>query len=126
MEQPDSLENAMRAVPYVLPERRRHPRTRLQMTLHGIRLDPDGGDVCNTLEMTDISRGGMGAFADRWLYPGQRIVLRLPLHPDGGRRNLYAAVQRCNKQADGFKVGLQFDQTSLDAVGFAPAVAAAA
>jgi len=94
-------------------ERRRHPRTRLRMMLHGIRLDPDGGDVRDTLLMVDISRGGMGAVADRWLYPGQRILLCLPLHPDGGRRNLYATVIRCQKVRDGFRVGLEFDHVAL-------------
>ena len=57
----------------------------------------------------------MGALADRWLYQGQRIVLCLPLHPDGGRRNLYATVIRCGKGDDGYQVGLQFDHASLDA-----------
>ena len=108
------------------PERRRHPRTQLRMTLHGVRLDPDGGDVYSTLEMTDISRCGMGALTDRWLYPGQRIVLCIPLHPDGGRRNLYSTVIRCRKTREGYHVGLEFDRVSLDAAAYTPAAAAAA
>ncbi|KKL44945.1 hypothetical protein LCGC14_2360600, partial [marine sediment metagenome] len=96
-------------------ERRRHPRTQLKMTLHGVRLDPDGGDVYDTLQMTDISRCGLGALADRWLYPGQRIVLCLPLHPDGGRRNIYSTVIRCKKDRDDYHIGLEFDRGSLDA-----------
>ena len=111
---------------YHPPERRRHPRSRLKMMLHGIRLDPEGGDVQDTLQMTDISRCGMGALADRWLYPGQRIVLCLPLHPDGGRRNIYATVIRCGKGRDGYGVGLEFDHASLGAsVGFETVTAAA-
>jgi len=116
----------MSAVRSMMPERRRHPRTRMQMMLHGIRLDPDGGDVRDTLQMQDISRSGMGAVADRWLYQGQRIVLCLPLHPDGGRRNMYATVIRCGKTNDGYEVGLQFDHSALDASIFTPTAAAAA
>ncbi len=116
----------MSTVKALMPERRRHPRTRLQMVLHGIRLDPDGGDVRDTLQMQDISRGGMGATAGRWLYQGQRIVLCLPLHPDGGRRNLYATVVRCAKGKEGFDVGLEFDRVPLDSSAFTPVTAAAA
>jgi len=100
------------------------------MTLHGIRLDPDGGDVYDTLQMQDISRSGMGAVSDRWLYPGQKIVLCLPTHPSSGRRNLAATVVRCQKAQDGYGIGLEFDHGSLNsAVGAPPqraAVAAAA
>jgi hypothetical protein len=66
-------------------DRRRHARTRLAMTLGCIRLDPDGGDVVDSLHMTDISLGGLGAYCNRPYYPGQRIVLSLPL--SGERRN---------------------------------------
>ncbi|HET6428637.1 MAG TPA: PilZ domain-containing protein [Phycisphaerae bacterium] len=110
---------------YFTPERRRHPRTHLKMMLHGVRLDPDGGDVYDTLRMLDISRSGLGALVDRWLYPGQRVILCLPLHPDGGRRNIYSTVIRCRKGRQGFQVGLQFDRVSLDAAGYAGVAAAA-
>jgi len=117
----------MNKVGYFPPERRRHPRTRLSMMLHGIRFDPDGGDVRDTLHMVDISRSGMGAKSDRCLYPGQRIVLSLPLRPDGGRRNLYATVIRCRKDQQGYHVGLEFDHAALGTmVGEAPAARAAA
>ncbi|KPK84063.1 MAG: hypothetical protein AMJ81_06645 [Phycisphaerae bacterium SM23_33] len=110
----------------VMLERRRYPRTQLMMMLHGIRLDPDGGDVRNTLRMTDISRGGLGALADRWLYPGQKVVLCVPLHPDGGRRNINSTVTRCQKARDGYSVGLQFDRVSLAAAMCSPQPAVAA
>ena len=116
----------MHTVTYSLPERRRHPRTRLQMMLHGIRLDPDGGDVCDTLEMVDISRSGLGAVADRWLYPGQRIVLALPLHAHGGRRSLPATVVRCEKDHSGYRIGLEFDKASVATSAYSPAAAGAA
>lgn len=103
----------MNPVTYYPPERRRHPRTQLRMTLHGIRLDPDGGDVRDTLHMQDISRGGMGAVADRWLYPGQKVLLCLPTHPTGGRKNLSATVVRCQRIQEGYRLGLQFDHIGL-------------
>lgn len=116
----------MRTLQFIPPDRRRHPRTQLRMMLHGIRLDPDGGDVRDTLHMLDISRSGMGAMADRWLQPGQRIVLCLPLHPDGGRRNMYATVVRCQRAQDSFHLGLEFDRSGIMDAQCYPSVAAAA
>jgi len=94
-------------------ERRRHPRTTLQMTVQGIRLEPEGGDVVETLHMIDISRCGMGAVSDRPFYPGQRMVLCLPPSPLGGRRNIYATAIRCRQCHEGYLVGLEFDNVSL-------------
>ena len=90
-------------------ERRRHPRTRLAMTLGCIRLDPDGGDVVDSLYMRDISRGGLGAYSSRPYYPGQRIVLNIPIPADGGRRNVYATIVRCRADGEGYSVGFAFD-----------------
>ena len=109
-------------------ERRRHPRTRLTMTLGCIRLDPDGGDVVDSLQMTDISLGGLGAVCHRLYYPGQRIVLNLPLPANGGRRNVYATITRCNQgdEQQDYKVGFEFDAPYVgQAYGCARAVAAA-
>ena len=92
-----------------LVERRRHPRTRLSMTLGCIRLDPDGGDVVDSLQMTDISRSGLGAQCRRPYYPGQRIVLNLPLPGSDGRRNVYATIVRCRTDGQEYKVGFEFD-----------------
>ena len=115
----------MSKMEYFLPERRRHSRTHLNMMLHGIRLDPEGGDVHDTLQMVDISRGGLGAVSDRWLYPGQKILLCLPLHPQGVRKNMYATVVRCSKGADGYHIGLEFDRVIFSAaLGTATAAAA--
>jgi hypothetical protein len=110
-------------------ERRRHVRTQLSMTLHAIRLDPDGGDMHDTLTMVDISRGGVGVRSSRAFYRGQRVVLCLPLRQDGGRRNVTASVVRCQGGKDGFGVGLEFDYItagqSVHCDGFAMAAAAA-
>jgi hypothetical protein len=96
------------------------------MTLGCIRLDPDGGDVVDSLRMTDISLGGLGAMCRRPYYPGQRIVLNLPLPSSGGRRNVYATITRCNQLADDYKVGFEFDAPYVgQAYGCAYAVAAA-
>jgi len=95
-------------------EKRRHPRTVVQMTLKGIRLDPDGGEVLDMLRMRNISRSGMGATAERPLYPGQRLILCLPLTTEGGRRSIYATVRRCRQGESGFGVGLEFDSASIE------------
>ena len=94
-------------------ERRRHPRTRLQMSLQCVRLDPDGGDALDRLRMIDISRAGMGAHCDRPFYPGQRLMLCLPLSSSSGRRNVYATIVRCHQSDEGHRVGLSFDNSSV-------------
>ena len=107
-------------------ERRRHPRTALQMSLPCVRLDPDGGDVVDSLDMTDISRSGMGAMCERPFYPGQRILLHLPAGEDRGRRNIYASVIRSQPSNAGYRVGLEFDRASAAAWYSTPVAAVAA
>ncbi|NLW87207.1 MAG: PilZ domain-containing protein [Planctomycetes bacterium] len=93
-------------------ERRRHQRTMVQMKLKGIRLDPEEGELIDTLRMVDISRGGMGAVLDRPAYPGQRFVLNLPLTGHMGRRRICATVMRCKPTDDGWRIGLEFEPLS--------------
>jgi len=96
------------------------------MKLQCIRLDPDGGDVVDFLETIDISRGGLGAMCDRPFYPGQRILICLPLTSMGGRRNIYATVVRCRQEEQGYSVGVEFDAASMGLWGSEiPAFAAA-
>ncbi len=94
-------------------ERRRHTRTQLQMSLRSIRLDPDGGDVMDCLHMQNISRSGLGAVSDRSFYPGQRVVLALPMAGGVGRKNVYAKVVRCQQYRKAYAVGLEFDNLPL-------------
>ena len=110
----------------LLQERRHFPRTHLQMKIQCIRFDPDGGDVVDVLETVNISRNGLGAIAQRAYYPGQRVLLCMPLTSMNGRRNIYATVIRCRQEADGYRIGLAFDNASQGAMyNDAPAVAAA-
>ena len=95
-------------------ERRRHPRTQLKMTLRGIRLDPDGGDVLNTFRMVDISQSGMGVLSEKSFYPGQRIVLDLPIGMSAGRRNVSARVVHCLPEKEGYHIGLEFETTATN------------
>ena len=94
-------------------ERRRHARTNVQVVLRGVRLDPEEGEILDSLRMVDISRGGMGAYVDRAAYPGQRFVLCLPLSEKTGRRNIYATVMRARQTQDGCRVGLRFDNIAV-------------
>ena len=94
-------------------EKRRCPRMGIQMKVQCIRLDPDGGDVVDMLETVDISRQGMGALSTRPFYPGQRILLCMPLTSLRGQRNISATVIRCRPQEDGYMVGLAFDSSSM-------------
>ncbi|MFP4106771.1 MAG: PilZ domain-containing protein [Phycisphaerae bacterium] len=92
----------------VVKERRRHPRTRLEMNLRGIRMDPDG-DLLEVMHMVDISKSGMGVFVNRAMYPGQRVLLSLPSVATGGRRSLYATVTRCRQRREEYHVGMEFE-----------------
>lgn len=96
-------------------ERRRHPRTKLEIRLRGIRLDPDCGEVVEQLHMRDISKSGIGATSARAFYPGQRIVLALPAPSSGRQRNLYATVVRCRQTEQGYRVGMEFDNAAGEA-----------
>jgi hypothetical protein len=99
----------------------------VQMLLRGVRLDPEEGEILDTLRMVDISRGGMGAYLNRPAYPGQRFILRLPLSETTGRRNVYATVIRCRQTEDGCRVGLRFDNVSVGSwCGVSTAITAAA
>jgi hypothetical protein len=96
------------------------------MKVQCIRFDPDGGDVVDVLETFNISRNGLGAFADRAYYPGQRVLICLPLTSIGGQRSIYATVVRCRQESDGYNVGLSFDNASMGSTQVhAPAAAAA-
>jgi hypothetical protein len=108
-------------------ERRRHPRTCVKMILRGVRLDPEEGEILDSLRMVDISRGGMGAYVDRPAYPGQRFVLCLPISEKSGRRNIYATVMRARQTEDGCRVGLRFENVAVgDWAGVSTAMSAAA
>ena len=96
------------------PERRRCHRTQLQMRIQCIRFDPDGGDVIDILDTVDISRCGLGAISERPFYPGQRILLCMPLTSTAGRRNIYATVVRCRQEEEGYNIGLEFDTASMN------------
>jgi hypothetical protein len=98
----------------LMAERRQYPRIQLRMPLHVTRLDPDGGDVVEQVEMVDISRGGLGAMARRWHYPGQRVMLRLPA-PGMSVRSICGIVRRCCSAGGMVRLGIEFERplTSL-------------
>ncbi len=94
-------------------ERRRHPRTRLQASLHCLRLEPDGPSVVDQLDMFDMSKSGIGAMSDQSYYVGQRVVVRLPAPRANGERHVYACVMRCRSAGtEGYEIGLQFEAAS--------------
>ena len=105
-------------------ERRRHVRTPLQITLRALRMDPDGDSV-ETFTMTDISRGGIGAVSERTYYPGQRVVLNMPMPDAPQRQRVYATIIRCRQERDGYHVGMSFDRPSANEVGTTAALMAA-
>jgi len=97
----------------LMPERRQFPRTRLQIKIQCVRFDPDGSDVVGSLETMNISRSGLGAMSERPFYPGQRILVCMPLTSVAGQRNIYATVVRCRPEEEGFNIGMEFDRASV-------------
>lgn len=89
-------------------ERRRFPRTQIQLHLQAILLDPDG-DIVDSMEMLDVSRGGVGATSRRAHYPGQRVLLKLPA-PGLGVRNVCGIVKRCSKRGQQYQLGIEFER----------------
>ena len=104
-------------------ERRRYVRTPLQIMLRALRMDPDG-DSMETFTMTDISRGGIGAVSERTYYPGQRVVLNMPLPDAPQRQRVYATIIRCRREQDGYHLGMSFDRPSVSEASTAALVAA--
>ena len=108
-------------------ERRRYTRTPVQMPLWCLRLDPDGYDVVDILDAVDISAAGLGVTTDKSYYPGQRMVVSLPISETQGHRNICATVVRCQPQDKRNRVGLRFDSASIGAwcgISSRPAAAA--
>ena len=94
-------------------ERRRHPRTQLNISAQCIRLDPDGVNVTDRIDVVDVSRGGMGALSTRPFYPGQRVILSMPSQQGNRARNIHAAVVRCRHRTEGYHIGLEFDPKAI-------------
>ncbi|MCE5326829.1 MAG: PilZ domain-containing protein [Planctomycetaceae bacterium] len=95
-------------------ERRRHGRVKMEDCFQAVRLDPDGVNTMDTLSGIDISRSGVGAFSSRSYYPGQRLVICLPVAGNHGHRNLYATIVRSSGVQGGYAIGLKFDSASAD------------
>ena len=108
-------------------ERRMHPRTRVNMSIQVMRMDPDAGDLIDQVEMVDISRGGIGLVSDKSFYPGQRLVMKLPA-TGMDVRSICGVIRRCERRGESFQVGVEFDHpiASLCADGAKPVMAAAA
>lgn len=108
-------------------ERRLYPRTQVQMTVQVLRMEPNGGDLVDQIQMVDISRGGIGAMTDRAFYPGQRLVLKLPA-PGMDVRSICGTVRRCHRRGEQHMIGVEFDHpiASLCVDSESSSVAAAA
>ena len=82
--------------------------------IRSIMLDPEPGKVDHDLHTFDLSRGGMGVMSKDALYPGQRMVLNVPRTDTDGEKSIYASVVRCIKENDQYRIGLEFETTSID------------
>jgi hypothetical protein len=109
----------------LLAERRLYPRTQISMPVQVTRMDPDGGDLVEQVEMVDISRGGLGFLAGRWHYLGQRVMVRLP-GAGMGVRNICGIVRRCIRTDGTYRVGVEFERPIASLCADAPNIAAAA
>jgi len=94
-------------------ERRVFPRkeTRLQADL--LRLDhtlPALRQPCVTVDMRDVSYGGLSAISDTPLVTGERVSVSVPRQGLAGGWDAYGYVIRCAPSGTGYRVAVEFDR----------------
>jgi hypothetical protein len=98
---------ALTAPPIDHDDRRTFARRRAEGVAHA-SVGKRGEPV--SLELSDVSAGGIGAWTNRALSRGQSIELAFP--PNGTKIGFVARgrVVRCEPSAFGYRVGVQFDR----------------
>ena len=93
-------------------ERRIFPRREVSLQAEGRRLDHSLSALRSpslTLDLRDLSVGGLSALTDTVLIPGERIAVSFP--PEGLRRGWAArgVVLRCDRAALGYRIAMEFE-----------------
>lgn len=64
--------------------------------------------VCS-IQLTDMSDGGVGAHTDVPLQPHELVAVFIPPHGNEGGFDLYGHVVRCQPTGDGYDIGIALD-----------------
>jgi Tfp pilus assembly protein PilZ len=106
----------------MLPESRRYPRRRVELTARLACLDPDrdertGGSVYRmmTVRTVDVSDGGMAVQAEEGFGSGRRVVVELDL-PDGRTVEVSGRIVWLELPTNGLRsdarMGIEFGELS--------------
>lgn len=93
------------------PERRAHKRTRVRVRAEAHRLDntlPAQRAPRFSLNVLDISEGGIAATSRQPVQDGERLLIVMP--PEAGvTRRVFGRVIRCSARRNGWHLAIQFD-----------------
>lgn len=93
-------------------ERRLCPRRPIRPSVDALRLDRTieaRRQPCVRLELDNISAGGVLAFSQAPLSPGERLNVNFPTNSQHMGWDAYGRVVRCQPSAPGYKVAVEFD-----------------
>lgn len=93
-------------------DRRLFPRQELKLTVEGRRLDhsvPARRDPHLSLDLNDVSVGGLSGYTRTPIGPGERVAVFFP--PDKGRHgwDAYGRVLRVEPGHFGYRIAVEFD-----------------
>lgn len=93
-------------------ERRMFPRKEFHATVQGHRLDHtiDARQMPRlSLNLRDLSLGGLSAICDRPLSAGEHLTVSFPQQGTMHGWDAFGRVIRCDRSGLGFRVALEFD-----------------
>lgn len=93
-------------------ERRLFPRRPIRLSVDALRLDHSveaRRQPCVRFELENISAGGVLAFSESPLSPGERLNVHFPTSSQHMGWDAYGRVVRCQPGALGYKVAVEFD-----------------
>ncbi len=94
-------------------ERRVFPRKETRLRADLLRLDhtlPALRRPCVTVDMRDVSCGGLSAICDAPLVQGEHVSVSVPRQVLGGGWDAYGYVVRCSPSGMGYRVAIEFDR----------------
>lgn len=112
------LRQPMRLVPDAAIERRVFPRTASRGSVQTRRLDHNLSarqQPTLTMQLRDVSVGGLSAIADVPLARGERINVHFAANDIRSGWAAYGRVVRCDPSASGYRVAVEFDPMPMAA-----------
>src|SRR5690349_1032475 len=94
-------------------ERRNFPRKESAAVVEGHRTDhtlPARQQPHLTLQLRDLSLGGLSAISPAPLEEGERVVVVFPRQGFAGGWDALGRVLRCEPSALGYRIAMEFDQ----------------